>query len=233
MTASIDKKSLISKHFLFQTLLPKDIDHLLLMTVERHFRSGQMIFRKGEEGASMMIVLEGKVLVTATSEDGREITLNTLEPGGLLGELALLDGRSRCANATALGACTLLFLMRSEFIPFLRTNPDVAIQLLNVLCEKLRNTSDMVENVGLLPVPSRLARLLLKLARADGRALTQGMTLELRLSQREMGNLIGTSRESVNKTLSLWQSQGLVRLQQTALTILKPRELALISEALL
>jgi CRP-like cAMP-binding protein len=150
-----------------------------------------------------------------------------------LGELALLDGRRRSANATSSGPSSLLILLRSEFIPYLKQNPEMAIQLLVVLCDKLRNTSDMVENVGLLPVPSRLARLVLKLARAENTKLPAGMTVELTMSQREMGNLIGTSRESVNKTLSQWQAQGLVRLHQPRLTLLKPRELSLISEALL
>jgi CRP-like cAMP-binding protein len=233
MSLPIDKKALLANHFLFRSLNPKQLEQLLMLAVEKRYRNGQMIFRKGEEGASMMIILNGKVRVTATAEDGREIILNTLEPGGVLGELALLDGQCRSADATAIGTSSLLFLMRSEFMPLLRQDAEMAIQLLSVLCEKLRNTSDTLENVGLLPVPSRLARLILKLARAKDPKPPAGMEIQLSLSQREMGNLVGTSRESVNKTLSQWQSQGLVRLQQSRLTLLKPGEMSLISEALL
>jgi len=228
--SQIDKRELLARHVLFSKLMPAEIDRILALSVERHFDDGQTIFQKGEEGASMMIVLEGRVLISVLSEDGKELTLNYIEPGGILGEIALIDDKARSANATAIGACTLLCILRSEFIPFLKQSPDLAVQLLLVLCEKLRNTSDMMENVGLLPIPARLARLVLKLARAEHEQLGPGLTIALNLSQREMGNLIGATRESVNKTLSQWQAQGLIRLQQPQLTLLKPKELGWISE---
>lgn len=230
--AQIDKRELLARHVLFRTLTPVEIDRILALSAERHFDDGQIIFQKGEEGASMMIVLGGRVLISVLSEEGKELTLNYIEPGGILGEIALIDGRPRSANATAMGPCTLLCILRSEFIPFLKQNSDLAVQLLLVLCEKLRNTSDMMENVGLLPIPARLARLVLKLARAEHEKLDPGLTIALNLSQREMGNLIGATRESVNKTLSQWQAQGLIRLQQPQLTLLKPRELGWISETI-
>lgn len=225
-----DKRALLAQHFLFRQMNPADIDRILALSVERRFNDCQTIFQKGDEGASMMIVLEGRVLISAVSEEGKELTLNYIEPGEILGEVALIDGKKRSANATAIGTCTLLCIMRSEFIPFVRKNSELAIQLLTVLCEKLRNTSDMIENVGLLPIPARLARLVLKLARPEDETLSSGLTFELRMSQREIGNLIGATRESVNKTLSQWQTQGLIRLQQPLLTILKPKELGWISE---
>ncbi|MGH8560065.1 MAG: Crp/Fnr family transcriptional regulator [Methylococcales bacterium] len=231
--ALIDKRDVLSRHFLFRQLLPVEIDRILALTVERRFENGQTIFYKGDEGASMMIVLEGKVRISAMSEDGKEITLNYIEPGGVLGEIALLDGKRRSANATAVEQCTLVYIQRSEFIPFLRSNPDVAIQLLMVLCEKLRNTSYMLENLGLLPVPQRLARLILKLATVDHDSITAGCVIRLGLSQQMMANLISTSRETVNRTLSQWQVEGLIRLQQQQLTLIKPKELIFLSETLL
>ncbi|MGH8499698.1 MAG: Crp/Fnr family transcriptional regulator, partial [Methylococcales bacterium] len=129
--------------------------------------------------------------------------------------------------------CTLVYIQRSEFIPVLRSNHDVAIQLLMVLCEKLRNTSYMLENLGLLPVPQRLARLILKLATVDHDSITAGCVIRLGLSQQMMANLISTSRETVNRTLSQWQVEGLIRLQQQQLTLIKPKELIFLSETLL
>ncbi|CAA9892221.1 Crp/Fnr family transcriptional regulator [Candidatus Methylobacter favarea] len=229
----INKREILSRHFLFRQLMPTEIDHILALAVERHFQNGQSLFIKGDEGSSMMIVIEGKVIISATSEDGKEITLNYIGPGGILGEIALLDGKCRSANATAVGACTVIYIHRSEFIPFLRLNSDVAIQLLMVLCEKLRNTSDMLENVGLLSVPARLAKLIVKLATSNNAPISPGCTLRLNLSQQKMGNLIGASRETVNRTLAQWQMDGLICLQQQQLTLIKPKELIWLSETVL
>jgi len=226
----VDKRRAIAEHFLFRQLVSSDIDRILALSVERHYDDGQVIFQKGEEGSSMMIVLEGRVLISVIAEDGKELTLNYIEPGEILGEIALIDGKKRSANATAVGACTLLYITRAEFIPFLRKNPGVAIHLLMILCEKLRATSNMAENIGLLPVPARLARLIIRIAHADEKKLMPGQRVRMNLSQREMGNLIGTSRESVNKTFSQWQAQGLIQLRQDYVVVLEPKRLSWLSE---
>lgn len=227
-----DKRKVLAQHFLFRQLLPVEIDRILALTVERHFDNGQSIFIKGDEGNSMMIVLTGRVLISAMSDDGKEITLNYIEPGGLLGEIALLDGKPRSADASAVGNCMLLCIQRAEFIPFLRQNSDVAIQLLMVLCEKLRNTSNMLENLGLLPVPARLAKLLIKLAKDEHGSINKNCVVSLVLSQQKIANLIGTSRETVNRTLGQWQNDGYIYLQQKQLTLLNPQALILLSEAM-
>lgn len=227
----IDKQSILSKHFLFRQLLPIEIDRLAKLSVERRYDNGQTIFVKGEKGDCMMIVLEGKVLISAMSDEGKEITLNYIEPGGVLGEIALLDGKPRSANASAVGNCMVSCIQHSDFIPFLKSNSDMAIQLLMVLCEKLRSTSDMLENLGLLPVPARLANLILRMADKNGaEKITTGCVVQLTLSQQKMANLIGTSRETVNRVLSQWQSDGLITLNQQQLIIAKPTELALVAE---
>lgn len=226
----IDKRALVSSHFLFRQFRPPEIDRILSFARERNFSDREPIFRKGEAGISMMIVLQGRVLVSLTSDEGKEIALNYIEPGGILGEISLLDGRERSANATAAGPCLLLSIDRSEFIPFLRANADLAIQVLMVLCEKLRNTSDLVGNIGLLPVPARLARLLVKLVQTGGAPISPGTVVNLSLSQQDLGNLIGTSRESVNRTLAQWQADGLIGLQQNRLALLKPREICNLSK---
>ncbi len=226
----IDKRTALSQHFLFRQLLPVEIERIVSLIVEKRFDNGQTIFMAGDDGSSMMIVLEGKVQISAVSEDGKEITLNYIETGGILGEIALLDGKKRSANASAVGACRLAYIQRAEVIPYLRSNADVAIQLLIVLCEKLRNTSYMLENLGLLPVPARLAKLILKLANADQANLHPGYVITLSLSQQKMANLIGSTRESVNRTLRQWQAEGLIQLQQQQLTLLKPGQLISLSE---
>lgn len=229
----IDKQNILANHFLFRQLLPVEIQRILSLMQERQFNNGQTIFFAGDEGNSMMIVLEGRVQISAMSEEGKEITLNYIDAGGLLGEIALLDGKPRSATATAVGCCKLAYIQRSEFIPYLRSNSDVAIQLLMVLCDKLRNTSNMLENLGLFPVSARLARLVMKLADGQFEQVTPGCAISLALSQQKIANLIGTTRESVNRTLAQWQAEGLIRLENKQLVILKPRELNLLSETMI
>jgi len=228
---AINKREMLARHFLFRQLLPTEIDAILEMAKDRHFQDGQTIFSSGDSGNSMMIVQSGRVLISALSEEGKEITLNYIEPGGILGEIALLDGKPRCATATAVGACSLMSIQRNEFIPFLKANSDVTIQLLMVLCEKLRNTSTLAESLGLLPVPARLAKLILKLTEADPKKLAPGSVLHLSISQQKIANLVGTSRETVNRTFSQWQSEGLIRLEQKQLTLLKPKVLIALAES--
>jgi CRP-like cAMP-binding protein len=164
-------------------------------------------------------VLDGEVSISANSEEGKEIILNTILQGQMFGEIACIDGIERSATATAMGHCTLLAIKRSDFIPFLKTNPEIAIELLKALCLKLRDTSDRVEVVGLLPVPVRLARLLLKASEKIGQETANGLLLNWKKSQELMGNEIGTSRESVNRLLNQWKKKKILTLGGQSLSI--------------
>ncbi len=230
-TVKIDKRQMLARHILFRQLLPTEIDAILALMVERRYKDSQIIFTTGDEGSSMMIVLTGRVLISALSDEGKEITLNYIEPGGILGEIALLDGKQRSANATAVGACSVLSIQRADFIPFLRTSPDVAIQLLMVFCDKLRKTSCLVESLGLLPVAARLAQFILKQASAEPLSVAPDSVIRLNLSQQKIANLIGASRETVNRTLSQWQEHGWISLQRQKLTIHKPKALSAVAES--
>ncbi len=219
-TPTIDRRAALERHFLFAQLKPGELDGVLALAVERRYANGQVIFQKGEEDTSLMLVLRGSVRISVSSQAGKEIVLNTIEPGEVLGEIALIDGKPRSADATAMGACTMLIIRRAEFIPFLKQNPETAVRLLTVLCKKLRETSEMAEIVGLHSIPARLARLLLKWAEGEGVDTPEGIRVPMKLSQREIGNLIGATRESVNKQLRAWQDDGHIVNGQTTITIL-------------
>jgi CRP-like cAMP-binding protein len=203
----------------------------LALAVERRYAKGQIIFQKGEEGSSLMVVLQGRVRISVSSEEGKEITLNTIEPGEVLGEIALIDGKKRSADATAIGPCTLLAIRRGDFIPFLKQNPEIAVQLLIVLCKKLRETSEIAEDLGLYSIPARLARLILKLGESKGADAQEGILVPVTLSQREIGNLIGATRESVNKQLRAWQEDGHIGMEQGSITLLDEEALEAIAGA--
>jgi len=229
-----DKRYLLADHFLFGQLEANEIDNILTLAIQRKFSAGQIIFQKGEEGNSMMIVLSGEVKIGAISADGREIVLNIIHPGEVFGEIALLDGKSRSADAVALNDCQLLIIRRRDFLPYIKKHPEVAVQLISLLCEKLRNTSNTLENIGLLSIPARLARLLLQMAETNHQDTSGNKVLKIRstLSQRQIGNLIGATRESVNKQLRAWQSDGIILQETDSISILRVPDFKMFAEVI-
>lgn len=229
-----NKRYLLADHFLFGQLDAAEIDNILTLAIQRKFSAGQVIFQKGEEGNSMMILLSGEVKIGAISADGREIVLNIIYPGEVFGEIALLDGKSRSADAIALNDCQLLIIRRRDFLPYIEKHPEVAIQLIGLLCQKLRDTSNTLENIGLLSIPARLARLLLQMAETNrkGDSDSKALRIRLTLSQRQLGNLIGATRESVNKQLRAWQSDGIILQETDSISILRVPDFKMFAEVI-
>lgn len=157
-----------------------------------------------------MIVLSGRIKIRTVSADGREIVLNFIEPGQLFGEIALLDGKPRTAGAAILEPCEVFVLRRQAVLSFLEQNPLAAIRLIGVLCQKLRRTTQMFEEKLLLSMAPRVARALLRLASEHGRKIADGIIIDLKLSQSELGAYIGLSRENVNRQLGAWREAGIV-----------------------
>jgi CRP/FNR family cyclic AMP-dependent transcriptional regulator len=219
------KHALLSRHVLFRSLAAEEITSILKLAKERRFADGQTIFQKGEAGPSLMAVLDGRVRISSCSPEGKEVILSIVEPGQIFGEIALLDGQARSADATAAGDCTVLVIDRPEFNAFLERNPQITARLLSFLCQRLRGADEMIEEMAFLEVPGRLARLLLRLARSYGHRTDGGHRIGLKLAQQDLGNLIAASRESVNKTLRAWQDAGVIDMQQGYITLLRPDDL--------
>jgi CRP/FNR family transcriptional regulator, cyclic AMP receptor protein len=210
---------------LFTAMRPEEQDRLLAMATERSVRRGQLIFLKGDPGSSMMAVLKGSVRISTGSPDGKEITLNTIRTGEVFGEIALLDGRPRSADATAIEDCDLLVIERRTFLPFLLANQDLLLRMLAVLCQRLRQTSAALGDLVMLDLPGRLARLLMRLAEDHGSQTPAGIRIEFKLSQRDIGTRVASSRESVNKQLQAWRDAGLVSLDHGYITLRHPERL--------
>jgi CRP-like cAMP-binding protein len=220
MTYSLpDKRKLLSNTIFFTEMPDSELDSILVLSIERYFKNGQVVFQKGDAGDSLLAVLNGKVRISTGSDEGREIILNTICRGEMFGEIALIDGLERSATATAVGECTLLIIKRSDFLPFLEKNPKIAVHWLKLLCKKLRDTSDRVATIGFLPVPVSLARLLIKAADEMGEKKPDGVYINWKKSQQEIGNEIGTSRESINKQLNKWKKKGLLALGGQSLSV--------------
>lgn len=211
-----EQARLLKDQTLFAKLGDREIAELLAHARVARYAAGAEIFAAGSPGDSMMAVMRGSVRIMSPSPDGRAMVLNTIVAGEVFGEIALLDGRERSGDATALADCELLVLHRRDFLPFLQRRADVCIVLLEVLCQRLRNTTEQVGDVAFVTLGSRLAKALLRLA---GQAGDAGKAVTLRVTQRELGNLVGGSRENVNRQLKAWQKTGLIELGRGSIAI--------------
>jgi CRP/FNR family cyclic AMP-dependent transcriptional regulator len=211
-----DARRLLANCVLFRGLVTGEQDGVVARARTRHFAAGEAIFLMGSPGSSMMAVLRGTVRISVPSPEGREVVLAILQPGEVFGEIALLDGKERTADAHAITACDLAVLERRDVMDFLRRQPDAWPRLVEVLCDRLRASDLQMAELAMQPLPVRLARVLLRMAHSE--------TLErpadrVEVSQRELGNIVGAARESVNKCLSDWQRSGCVRIERTSITI--------------
>jgi CRP/FNR family transcriptional regulator, cyclic AMP receptor protein len=178
-------------------------------------------------------VLRGRVKISNVSLEGREAVHNLINPGRVFGEIALLDGKERTADATALEPTELLVLQRRDFIPFVESHPPrMALRLIEVLCAKLRRTTTVVEDTAFLTTGPRIAKALLRLAEEYGRREGGGgaVRIELKLSQRELGGMVGLARENVNRQLREWREDGLIRIDRGCVVIEDVESLGAIAE---
>jgi CRP-like cAMP-binding protein len=219
-----DVRAALANESIFKALSSADVDRLLSYARVTRYRAGSEIFSKGDPGTSLMAVLEGTVRISSPSATGREIILNLIRPGDIVGEIALLDGRERSADAFAMTDCELLVLNRRDFMPFLRDRPEVCIKLIELLCQRLRHTSEQVEQLSFWSLESRLAEALLRLC--EDRDKTSGAPSSVHITQRELGNMVGGSREHINKHLQAWQKAGLIELGKGAIVIRDPAAMA-------
>lgn len=212
------KRALFERHFLFGSLEPGEIDALAARARVARYPAGSEIFAKGSPGRSLMAVLAGSVKISTLSLAGKEIAFNVIHAGEIFGEVAVIDAEERTATAEAMSDCELLVLDRREVLALLQKHPEISLLFLRVLCQRLRQTSKQVEDVLFGTLASRLAKALLQL-QEDGQAETHGSSAGFRLSQRQLGNIVGGSRESVNRQLQLWHKAGLIELQRGRVAI--------------
>lgn len=200
----------LSDSDLFGSLFDEEIEQLIGFGTIQRFREGQTIFLRGDPGDCLMIVVSGRVKISNVSVDGKEAVLNFIEPANCFGEIAMLDGKERSADASAYESCELFVLRNADMLRFIEKYPDVVWRVMGVLCAKLRRTTEMVEDSVLLTMEPRIARAILRLIRDYGRKSGNDVRIDLRLSQRELGNYVGLARENINRHLRNWRQQGLI-----------------------
>lgn len=214
--------SVLAANSVLEVLTPAALNELVALGRLVRFKAGATIFEKGSSGDCLYIVTTGRVDIKTVSPDGQEILLNILVPGDILGEIALLDGGERTAGASVVQVADLLRIDRDDFMPFLERQPQLSKRLIELLCQRLRWTSEIIENTIFLDIPRRLAKRLLSLVEEHGRPCDQGIELDLRLYQEALAEMLGATRESVSKSISLLVARRAITYKRGAITILDP-----------
>jgi CRP-like cAMP-binding protein len=218
-------RKLLDKCVLFKALDEQERRDLAGHAQSRMFATNEPIFHVGEPGSSMMGVMVGTVRISLPTWKGKEIILADLPAGELFGEIALLDGKPRSASATALTKCELLVLERRDFFSFLERSPKACLNLMQLLCGRIRRSDERMAEIAFFDLPARLAKALLRYPASQGHGPPK-----LSLSQRELAEMAGATRENVNRCLREWQRRGILQLKDRWTIILKPEALQAIEE---
>jgi CRP/FNR family transcriptional regulator, cyclic AMP receptor protein len=209
-------RKLLEKCALFRALNEQERHDLAAHAQPRSFATNEPICHVGDPGHSMMGVVVGTVRISLPTPKGREMILADLPAGELFGEIALLDGKPRSASATALTKCELLVLERRDVLPFLERSPTACFNLMQLLCARIRRSDERMAEIAFFDLPARLARAIL-------RSAPQGHgPPKLSLSQRELAEMSGATRENVNRCLREWQRCGILEMKNRWTIILRP-----------
>lgn len=183
------------------------------------YKKGDAIYHRGDTSDSLMLILSGRVKIANVASSAREVVLNVLGPGDLNGELGALDGLERSADATALEPTEALLVLRRDILPVLKAHPEATIGVITALTRKLRQVSAMAEH-SLLSMPGRAAGGLIRLAGLHGKKVADGIQIDVKLSQKDLGNFLGLSRENTSRELGRLRDDGIIRVDGAVITIL-------------
>jgi CRP/FNR family transcriptional regulator, cyclic AMP receptor protein len=192
----------------------------------RTLARGHVVFREGDPGDRLFIVLDGKVKISRAAADGRENLLAVLGVSEMFGELSLFDPGPRTATVTTVTEATLASLDHDDLRPLLNERPGVSVQLLQALAQRLRRTNEAMADLVFTDVPGRVAKALLDLAEKFGVPEADGTRVRHDLTQEELAQLVGASRETVNKALSEFAHRGWLRIEGRSVLLLDPDRLA-------
>jgi len=198
--------TVIARDSLFRGLTGHIHERIAALATRRVYEEGAIIFMRGDPGDSLCGVVSGRVRISVSRPGGKEIFLNIMAPGDTFGEIALLDGEPRTASATAIVRTELFIIPRKQFLPLLVSEPRLASHLIQLLCRRVRWTAQLMEDSALLTIAARIAKRLLGLARLHGRQTAGGTRLNI--SQEELAQFLGVSRQIVNQHLQGWKAKG-------------------------
>jgi CRP-like cAMP-binding protein len=211
--------------------LPDDaLDVLVRRGHTKRYAKGEVIYRRHDPGDSLMMILAGRVKITNVNADGKEVVLAFLAPGDLNGEIAVLGGRERTANAVAVEQSEAFVVYARDLLPVISAHPQVMLEMMQVLCEKICAASAIIED-NTLEMRARTAKGLLRLAQQFGRATRHGIRLDLVVSQSELGKYLSLSRANVSRQLGRLRDANVIRLQGTQIVIIDEKGLSEVADA--
>jgi CRP/FNR family cyclic AMP-dependent transcriptional regulator len=212
---------------LFAGLRPPELEVLAQRVRHRRYREDEAIFHRDEPGSALYVILNGRVKIHNEGVDGSDVIITVFSGGDFFGDLSLLDGSERSADATTLEPTEMLMLTRGDLEAAIERNPRIAINMLASLAARLRQSTNSIVTLSSLDVRGRVARRLLDLAERDGQPVPEGTRINTRLTQSEMEALVGASRESVNKVIGYYRRRGYIEYDEDKqyLIVRKPEEL--------
>ncbi len=225
MRSPMATKDLLAQVPLFAELAADDLAAVAAALRPHRYRSGEVVFHEGDAGTALYIIEEGEVKIVLGSPEGKEAVLSLLGRGDFFGELALLDGQPRSADAVTTVASHLLILDRDHFLRLLAEHPRFAASLLAAMSRRLRRTDQLVHDAAFSDVRTRLIRVLLELAQSRGKPGTEGVVITSRLTQSDLADMVGATRESVNKWLRYYTQRGFLRHDRGQMTLVNPQAL--------
>jgi CRP-like cAMP-binding protein len=221
MNKAVEFAVILKMNPMFADLGPDELQRISSLGHTRHLGTGELLFHKGDPGDALFGVRRGQIRIETGASDGSRLTLNFRGSGDLLGEVAVLDGQCRTADATAGEPTELFVLRREDLLSHLEREPKVAIKIIQLLCQRIRWQRERMQESVLQPLPVRLARRLCALASDFGS--------EVHISQEQLGLFVGAARESVNRQLQLWRKDGILDLQRGRILLLNMNRLTAVA----
>lgn len=229
--AAADKERLLARHFLFAGLDSDLLRRLAELSETLTLGRGDVLFYQGDEGDALYGIFDGSIRISLTSPDGKEFTINLMENGDVFGEIALLDGLPRTADARAGRDTQLLRIPRKAFLDLMEKETRLMRHVVDMLCERIRVTTGEMTDVAFLDLRARLAKRLLDLAVSHGVAEGEGIRIGLTLTQTDLAQMLGVTREAVNKQIQALVRPGLVSMERGSIVVLQRAQLADIATA--
>ncbi len=221
------RAQLLGKSFLFRGLEAGLLESVARLCQPRRLAVGETLFWEDEPADALYGVAKGLVRIWVHGPDGRELTLNLMESGDFFGEIALLDGLPRTASASALADTEMLSVPRAAFLELMGKEPKLALHIIELLCERLRHNTDRIRDAAFLDLGTRLAKTLEALALGHGAEEPEGILITAKLNQSELAQLLGVTREAVNKQLKQFTQDGLIATKGSRILV---RDRAALSE---
>ena len=208
----LTRKEYLRQTPVFSGLSDKELDELVPLVIKRKLKDDTVIFHEGDPASAFYLVKQGRVKIYKVAADGREQVLSILGDGQIFGDVPVFDGGPYPATAATMSETEIYQVKRDEFEEFVRRHPEVALKLLRVLGQRLRQAMALVRDLSFKQVPHRLAGLLIKLVRDNGRAVEDGTLIDMALSRQDIAEIVGTSRETVTREIKKMEGIGMLRL---------------------